>query len=108
MGALGGRGMAIAGLVLGYIGLASLAAIIVLAATGVINTATPAECRSDRAALALAEAEYHARNGHYTDEQTLSDDGYITNESDLHSIELIGGGPSTATDYVIVDDDPCD
>jgi hypothetical protein len=107
-GAIAGRGMAIAGLVLGYLWLAFWVVIIALAATGVIETATEQECRDDRNALIAAEEAYNATNGHYTDEQTLADEGYITNTSDLHSIELFGGGPSSATAYDIVAESACD
>ena len=108
LGAVTGRGMAIAGLVLGYLWLAFFVVIIVLAATGVIQTATEEECRDDRSALIAGEEAYNASNGHYTDEQTLADEGYITNTSDLHSIELFGGGPSSATGYDVVSGTACD
>ena len=78
-----------------------------LAATGVIKTATSAECRADRSVLALSEEAYYSAKGHYTDQATLVRDGYIDNESDLHSVELFGGGPSSATDYVIVNESAC-
>jgi hypothetical protein len=107
-GALSGRGMAIAGLVLGYLGLATLALVIALAATGVIETATPAECRADRARLVVAEERYFDASGHYTDEATLVASGVLSEDSDLHSIELIGGDPSSATDYAIVAEDACE
>src|SRR5262245_4907519 len=121
-GAVTGRGMAIAGLVLGYLWLAFFALIIVLAATGVIDTASEQACRDERAALVEGEQErrddrsaldareqsYFAENGHYTDEQTLADDGYISDTSDLHSIELFGGGPASATGYLVVNEFPCD
>jgi Domain of unknown function (DUF4190) len=107
MGTVGGKGMAIAGLVLGYLGLASLIGVIAVAVI-VGPTASEADCSADRSVLRLAEAQYFARNGHYTDEQTLADDGYTNGTSDLQSIKLVGGGPSSATGYVIVDDDPCD
>jgi uncharacterized membrane protein len=107
-GAVTGRGMAIAGLVLGYLWLVFFVVFIVLGATGVIETATDQECREDRRALIAAEEAYHAAFGHYTDEETLADDGYISDTSDLHSIELFGGGRSSATDYAIVDESACD
>jgi len=107
MGRLAGRGMAIAGLVLGYVGVASLVLVIVLAATGVIESTTPAECRADRSVLALAEDAYYARHEHYTNQATLVSAGYIKNESDLHSVELLGGGPEDATGYVIVNEGAC-
>jgi uncharacterized membrane protein len=107
-GAITGRGMAIAGLVLGYVWLAFFLVFIVLGATGVIDTATDRECRDDRNALIAAEEAYHAAFGHYTDEETLADDGFISNTSDLHSVELFGGGPSSATGYDVVDESACD
>lgn len=106
-GALTGRGMAIAGLVLGYLGIATLALVIVLSATGVIDTATPAECRTDRARLVVAEERYFDAHGHYTDEATLVAAGVLDEESDLHSIELIGGGPNRATEYAIISESAC-
>ncbi|HEY7107339.1 MAG TPA: DUF4190 domain-containing protein [Acidimicrobiia bacterium] len=106
-GAIGGRGMAIAGLVLGYLWLAFFAAIIALAATGVIQTATPEACRDDRLAITVAEEAYHTVNGHYTDQRTLVDNGYLSDESDLHSV-VLQGTPTNATAYFIADDDACD
>jgi hypothetical protein len=82
--------------------------VIALAATGVIETATPAECRADRARLVVAEERYFDGSGHYTDEETLVASGVLSEDSDLHSIELIGGGPSSATDYAIVPEDACE
>jgi hypothetical protein len=106
-GALTGRGMAIAGLVLGYLGLATLALVIALSATGVIDTATPAECRADRAKLVVAEERYFDAHGHYTDEPTLVGARLLDEESDWHSIELIGGGPNSATEYAIIAESAC-
>jgi hypothetical protein len=108
MGAVTGRGLAIAGLVLGYLWLAFLVVVIVLAATGVIETATPQECRADEITIRAAEEAYFLDNGHYTDEGSLVDAGYLADESSLHSIELLGGGPSSATDYVVVAESACD
>jgi hypothetical protein len=105
-GALGGRGIAIAGLALGYVWLAFFGVIIALAATGVIQTATPEECRDDRVALTVAEEAYHAVNGHYTDQRTLVDDGYLSEESDLHSVQL-DGSPTSASEYSVVDENAC-
>jgi Domain of unknown function (DUF4190) len=107
-GALTGRGMAIAGLVLGYLGIATLALVIVLSETGVIDAATAAECRADRARLVVAETRYFDANGHYTDEPSLVASGLLDEESDLHSIELLGGGPGSATDYAIVAESACE
>jgi hypothetical protein len=106
-GALTGRGMAIAGLVLGYLGIATLALVIALSASGVIDTATASECRADRARLVVAEERYFDANGHYTSESRLVDAGVLDDDSDLHSIELIGGGPTNATDYAIIAESAC-
>jgi len=108
MGALGGRGMAIAGLVLGYLGLATLALVIVLAATGAIDTTTTAECRADYLRLLAAETRYDLDHGHVTDEGTLAREHYIAEESDLHEIVLVDGNAQTATDYRILPTDECD
>jgi Domain of unknown function (DUF4190) len=107
MGTIAGRGLAIAGLVLGYVGLATLALVIVLAAAGVIDSATPEECRNDRAVLRAAERLYFRDHGHYTDEEGLVDARIIQNESDLHSIELIGSSSRGATNYIVVDEAAC-
>jgi hypothetical protein len=108
MGALGGRGMAIAGLVLGYLGLATLALVIVLAATGAIDTTTTAECRADFLELTVAESRYAAVNGHVTDQRTLVAEHYLSEESDLHDIVLLDGNAGTATRYRVVSTDRCD
>ena len=107
LGAISGRGMAIAGLVLGYLWLAFFVVIIVLAATGVIQTATEEECRNDRFALFGAEEAYFAAEGHYTDQSTLRHLGYLDEESDLYSVRLLGGDATDATDYNLVAGTAC-
>jgi hypothetical protein len=107
MGTLSGRGMAIAGLVLGYVGIAVLIATIAAAAIVGPTTATAAECALDRALLSSDERAYFEDEGHYTDVRGLEEAGYRAHDSDLHSIAL-NGDPSNATGYTIVDEDRCD
>jgi hypothetical protein len=107
MGALTGRGMAIAGLILGYLGIATLLGFIAVAAI-VGPTATKAECALDRSILTSEENAYFAQHGHYTDVGGLEAAGYRAHDSDLHSVELFGGGPSSATGFTVVNEDRCD
>jgi Domain of unknown function (DUF4190) len=108
MGALTGRGMAIAGLILGYLGIVTLVGFIVAAAIIGPQTATAAQCALDRSILRAEEHSYFVDNGHYTDAQGLEGAGYRAHDTDLHSVTLVGGGPSNATGYVIVNEDRCD
>jgi hypothetical protein len=108
MGALTGRGMAIAGLILGYLGIVTLVGFIAAAAIIGPEAATAAQCALDRNILDLEEREYFADNGHYTDVGGLEEAGYHAHDSDLHSVTLSGGGPSNATGYGIVNEDRCD
>ena len=108
MGALTGRGMAIAGLILGYLGLVTLVGFIVAAAIIGPQAASAAECAIDRNVLMSEENAYFSENGHYTDVGGLEEAGYRAHDSDLHSVTLFGGGPSNATDYAIVNGDRCD
>ena len=75
MGTLSGRGMAIAGLVLGYVGIAVLIATIAAAAIVGPTTATAAECALDRALLSSEERAYFEDEGHYTDVRGLEEAG---------------------------------
>ena len=108
MGALTGRGMAIAGLVLGYLGIATLVGFVAAAAIIGPQAASAAECAIDRNVLMSEENAYYSENGHYTDVGGLEEAGYRAHDSDLHSVRLFGGGPSNATDYAIVNGDRCD
>jgi hypothetical protein len=107
MGALTGRGMAIAGLVLGYVGIALLVASIAAAVVVGPTTATAAECALDRVVLSSEEQAYFDDNGHYTDVQGLEDAGYRAHDTDLHSVSL-DGDASNARSYTIVNEDRCD
>jgi hypothetical protein len=107
MGALSGRGMAIAGLALGYVGIALLVVSITAAVIIGPTTATAAECALDRALLSTEERAYFEEEGHYTDIQGLEDAGYRAHDSDMHSVRL-NGDPSNATGYTIVNEDRCD
>ena len=107
MGALSGRGMAIAGLALGYVGIAVLVASITAAAIIGPTTATAAECALDRVLLSTEERAFFEEEGHYTDIEGLEDAGYRAHDSDLHSVQL-NGDPSNATGYTIVNEDRCD
>jgi len=95
-GAERGRGMAIAGLVLGYIGVATLILVIALFVFAGSNTddAGAAACEADAASVATAEEAYFAMNGRYVPEQDLVPD-FLRHESDLHDVSVSG------TDYVI-------
>jgi hypothetical protein len=107
MGALTGRGMAIAGLVLGYVGIALLIASVAAAVIVGPTTATAAECALDRVVLSSEEQAYFDDHGHYTDVQGLEDAGYRAHDTDLHSVSL-GGDASNARSYTIVNEDRCD
>ena len=107
MGALTGRGMAIAGLILGYLGLATLVTVIVAAAI-VGPDASAAECSADEIILRLEEEQYRADHGHYTDLDGLENAGYNDHDGDLHSVALSGGGPSNATGFSVVNEDRCE
>lgn len=102
MGAVGGRGLAVAGLVLGYLGVAMLALFIVAAIALDPDAPTAAECTIESSTLRIAEEAYYARFAHFTDERGLVDAGFLAEESDLYDVVLVGGGPSTAPRYGIV------
>jgi Domain of unknown function (DUF4190) len=108
MGALTGRGMAIAGLVLGYLGIVTLVGFIAAAAIIGPQSATAAQCALDRNILRTEEDAYFNAHGHYTDIGGLEEAGYHAHDNDLHSVELFGGGPSNATGFNIVNEDRCD
>jgi hypothetical protein len=101
-GAQRGRGMAIAGVVLGYVGIALLVVTIVVVAVASDDTASSASCRADRAVLEAAEAAYYAGNNTYATESDLVPE-YLTRESDLHDIRLFSGG----RDFEVVATDAC-
>jgi uncharacterized protein DUF4190 len=92
-GAQRGRGMAIAGVVLGYVGIAALVVVIVVAVTvGFDDDPSRATCRSDAAALTAAESIYQSRHAVYGSESDLVSDTLIFNDSDYHDIRVIDGG----------------
>jgi hypothetical protein len=108
LGAVRGRGLAIAGLVLGYLGVAMLALFIVAAVALDLDAPTAAECTIESSTLRIAETAYFAQYGHFTDERGLVVAGFLGQESDLYDVVLVGGGPSTAPRYAIVaTDDGC-
>ncbi len=107
-GALTGRGMAIAGLILGYLGIVMLVGFIAAAAIIGPQAATVAQCALDRKILETEEHAYFVDNGHYTDVQGLEEAGYHAHDADLHSVKLFGGGPSNAASYTVVNEDRCD
>jgi hypothetical protein len=107
MGALTGRGMAIAGLVLGYVGIALLVASIAAAVVVGPTTATAAQCALDRVVLSSEEQAYFDDHGHYTDAQGLENSGYRAHDTDLHSV-ILDGDASNARGYTIVNEDRCD
>ena len=99
-----GRGMAIAGVVLGYVGIASLVAVIVVVATVDIDVdPTASECRSDALELSIAENAYHVARGTYATEPQLVAEGYLDEVTDLHNVVLIDGG----ADYRILATSEC-
>jgi hypothetical protein len=107
MGALTGRGMAVAGLVLGYVGIALLVASIAAAVIVGPSTASAAQCALDRIVLSSEEQAYFDHHGYYTDVQGLEEAGYRAHDTDLHSVSL-NGDPSNARSYNIVNEDRCD
>jgi hypothetical protein len=102
MGAVRVRGLAVAGLVLGYLGVAMLALFIVAAIALDPDAPTAAECTIESSTLRIAEEAYYTRFAHFTDERGLVDAGFLAEESDLYDVVLIDGGPSTAPRYGIV------
>jgi hypothetical protein len=103
-GALRGRGMAIAGLVLGYVGIATLAVVIVVVATVDIDfDPTARDCRNDALELSIAENTYHVTRGAYATQSALVAEGYLDERSDLHDVVLLEGG----ADYRIVATGDC-
>ncbi|HEY3673407.1 MAG TPA: DUF4190 domain-containing protein [Acidimicrobiia bacterium] len=103
-GARRGRGMAIAGVVLGYVGIALLIVFIVVVATvGVDHDPSANACRADAAAFSAAEDAYFATNNRYATESELVG-VFVTNQSDYHDIQLLDGGQH----YVLVARHGCD
>jgi hypothetical protein len=101
-GAERGRGMALAGLVLGYLAIAVFA---VSFAVGFVrgvteNTAgtsgaSPATCAADRARIRVAEEAIRGISaGHYEDESTLVGFEYLPDFSDLHEVVVSPDGSS--------------
>jgi hypothetical protein len=94
-GAQRGRGMAIAGVVLGYVGIALLVAFIVVAATvdfDVDNDPTGSTCRTDALEVSIAENAYHVVHGTYVTEAELVAAEYLDEQSDLHDVVILDGG----------------
>ena len=92
-GALRGRGMAIAGLVLGYVGIAMLVVVIVVLATVDVDfDPTASECRRDALELSIAENAYHVARGTYATESELVAEGYLDEVTDLHDVVLFDDG----------------
>jgi hypothetical protein len=99
-----GRGMAIAGVVLGYVGIALLVAVIVAAATvDFDDDPTSVSCSRDALELSIAENAYHVAHGTYVPESALVADDYLDEESDLHDVVILAGG----ADYRITATDRC-
>jgi hypothetical protein len=94
-GAQRGSGMAIAGLVLGYIGIAVLAVVIVVAAFGGFDSSSggsySVSCSVDKVVLETAEEAYFAKTGGYGTESQLVGAGFLRNESGLHDVVLSAG-----------------
>ena len=94
-----GRGMAIAGLVLGYVGIGLLVvAIVVYAIVGDDDTtrngngaSEPTGCELARASLSLAEEAYFADLGEYGTELELIQHGNLTRESEEYDVRLLNG-----------------
>ncbi len=95
--------MAIAGLVLGYVGVAVLALVIVLVAVGATDTNSSASCRSDATVLGVTEEAYFSQNDVYGSESELLASGLLSRGSDLHNIRLVDGG----ADYELVGINGC-
>ena len=94
-----GKGMAIAGLVLGYVGIGLLVvAIVVYAIVGDDDTtrngngaSEPTGCELARASLSLAEEAYFADLGQYGTELELVQHGNLTRESEAYDVRLLNG-----------------
>ena len=93
-----GRGMAIAGVVLGYVGLAVLALVIVVVAVNGDSTTSSSSCRKDAATLSVAEEFYKAQNDTYASESELVDTAVLERGSDFHNIRVLDDG----ADYELV------
>jgi Domain of unknown function (DUF4190)/Protein of unknown function (DUF2510) len=98
-----GRGMAIAGVVLGYVGLALLALVIVLVALNADSISRSLSCDSDYSTLTHAEERFYAGHGTYGTEADLVAVGEISGYSKRHDIRVLGAG----RDYEIVDTGDC-
>jgi hypothetical protein len=86
-----GRGMAIAGLVLGYVGIVALIAIIVvIASVDFDEHPDAATCSNDAQVLTVAEDAYRTENGAYGTESDLVG-RYIQHESHWHDVRLSTG-----------------
>jgi Domain of unknown function (DUF4190)/Protein of unknown function (DUF2510) len=99
-GAQRGRGMAIAGLVLGYVGLALL--VVVVAASGDGNdehtSKTRADCSKEALSLSIAEQTYFNEHARYTTEAELVRTGFASEPFDDFEVRLQPGG----LDYTII------
>jgi Domain of unknown function (DUF4190) len=99
-----GRGMAIAGLVLGYVGIAVLVAVVAVVATvDFDDDPSGASCRSDALDLSIAENAYHVAHGTYVPESDLVATNHLSEETELHDVVILDGG----ADYRIVPTGGC-
>jgi hypothetical protein len=103
-GAQRGRGMAIAGVVLGYVGIAALVVFIVILATVDFDTGPGAAvCSRDRADVVIAEEAYHATNNSYGTEAELVNAGFLGARSQYFDVRLVNAG----LDYVLIGEGGC-
>lgn len=87
-GRLGGRGLAIAGLVLGYLGVVFIPIILIIAAIAIPNLLRARMAANEASAASSVRNLYQAEIAY---SQTHSDVGFTCNLSDLSSAGLIDG-----------------
>jgi prepilin-type N-terminal cleavage/methylation domain-containing protein len=75
-----------------------LATVVVFAVGGISNRGETSANSADTATIERAEEAYRALNGTYADEPTLVTAGLLREPSDLHDINVLGGGD----DYELV------
>lgn len=97
-GAQTGRGFAVAGLVLGYVGVgvAVLIVVVVLAVGGSSTKESDASCATEKAVLQVAEEAYSLTFDEYGTESQLVSSDFLRSESSAYDIQLSG------SDYVLI------
>ena len=98
-----GRGMAIAGVVLGWVGMAFLALVIVLVALNADNISNAISCGEESRKLSSAEERFYSNRQQYGTESDLVSGGYLAGYSTQHDIRVLAGG----SDYELVGRGDC-